>query len=76
MLSPSIVKLNTGFQNIVLLWQYSAIYYGSNLKKMATTATKLDRLEELVLFMNFCVVRARDNSKILGQTMAEYILKQ
>ena len=66
-LSPDEVKDRTGFTNIVHLLQYSAITYGGYLDEMIRTATKLDWLEELMLFYEFgqgwTNVRQKDYAK-------------
>ena len=44
------VKLKTGFDDLLQLLQYSAICYGGDLDWMARRVTKLDWLEELMLY--------------------------
>jgi len=53
------VKLKTGFDDLLQLLQYSAICYGGDLDWMARKVTKLDWLEELVMYYEFTYGRSK-----------------
>lgn len=58
-LTPKEVKRRTGFQDLYQLLSYNAVVYGGDLREMAKTVTKMTWLEELILYHEVAVGRAK-----------------
>jgi hypothetical protein len=58
-LTPKEVKRRTGFQDLHQLLSYNAVVYGGDLGEMAKTVTKMTWLEELILYHEIAVGRAK-----------------
>jgi hypothetical protein len=58
-LMPKEVKRRTGFQDLHQLLSYNAVVYGGDLGEMAKTVTKMTWLEELILYHEIAVGRAK-----------------
>ena len=65
------VNLKTGFEDLVQLLQHSAICYGGDLDWMATKVTKLDWLEELMMYYEFTYGHSK---RRIGDFLKDYDL--